>query len=119
MDNVPGEKVVIRMRRYWEKLRRANLISERKFAYLTKLELTPEDKARFIQRQLVETRQIKHVAAILDQYFNQPEESKNKGIRIITLKSSLVSQFRKTFGINKVREINNHHHAHDAYSEMG
>lgn len=116
MDDVPGEKVVIRMRRYWEKLLRANLISERKFAYLTKLELTPEDKARFIQRQLVETRQItKHVAAILDQYFNQPEESKDKGIRIITLKSSLVSQFRKTFGIHKVREINNHHHAHDAY----
>lgn len=116
MDDVPDQKVVIRMRRYWEKLLRANLISERKFAYLTKLELTPEDKARFIQRQLVETRQItKHVAAILDQYFNQPEESKNKGIRIITLKSSLVSQFRKTFGINKVREINNHHHAHDAY----
>ncbi len=116
MDDVPDQKVVIRMRRYWEKLLRANLISERKFAYLTKLELTPEDKARFIQRQLVETRQItKHVAAILDQYFNQPEESKNKGIRIITLKSSLVSQFRKTFGIHKVREINNHHHAHDAY----
>ena len=116
MDDVPGEKVVIDMRRYWEKLLRANLISERKFAYLTKLKLTPEDKARFIQRQLVETRQItKHVAAILDQYFNQPEESKDKGIRIITLKSSLVSQFRKTFGIHKVREINNHHHAHDAY----
>ena len=116
MDDVPDQKVVIRMRRYWEKLLRANLISERKFAYLTKLELTPEDKVRFIQRQLVETRQItKHVAAILDQYFNQPEESKNKGIRIITLKSSLVSQFRKTFGIHKVREINNHHHAHDAY----
>ena len=73
------KKVVIRMRRYWEKLLRANLISERKFAYLTKLELTPEDKARFIQRQLVETRQItKHVAAILDQYFNQSEESKDK-----------------------------------------
>ena len=116
MDDVPDQKVVIRMRRYWEKLLRANLISERKFAYLTKLALTPEDKAQFIQRRLVEARQItKHIAAILDQYFNQPEESKNKGIRIITLKSSLVSQFRKTFGINKVREINNHHHAHDAY----
>lgn len=116
MDDVPDQKVVIRMRRYWEKLLRANLISERKFAYLTKLELTPEDKARFIQRQLVETRQItKHVAAILDQYFNQPEDSKDKGIRIITLKSSLVSQFRKTFDIYKVREINHHHHAHDAY----
>lgn len=116
MDNVPGEKIVIHMRRYWEKLLRANLISERKFAYLTKLELTPEDKARFIQRQLVETRQItKHVAAILNQYFNQLKDDQDNGIRIITLKSSLVSQFRKTFGIHKVREINHYHHAHDAY----
>ena len=116
-DDVPDSKVVKRMKAYWEKLLRANLISERKFSYLTKLELTDDDKARFIQRQLVETRQItKHVAAILHQYFNQTQElEKEKDIRIITLKSSLVSQFRQVFGIHKVREINHHHHAHDAY----
>ncbi|MGX7173251.1 type II CRISPR RNA-guided endonuclease Cas9 [Enterococcus ratti] len=116
-DDVPGEAVVQRMRAYWEKLLKAKLISEKKFSYLTKLKLTPEDKARFIQRQIVETRQItKQVAAILNQRFNTQEEiEKNEGTRIITLKSALVSQFRKTFGIYKVREINHHHHAHDAY----
>ncbi len=27
----------------------------------------------------------------------------------------MTSQFRQTFGLYKVREINPHHHAHDAY----
>ena len=34
---------------------------------------------------------------------------------MITLKSKLVSDFRKDFQFYKVREINNYHHAHDAY----
>ena len=31
------------------------------------------------------------------------------------MKSTLVSQFRKDFELYKVREINDFHHAHDAY----
>ena len=54
--------------------------------------MTLEDKAHFIQRQLVETRQItKNVAGILDQRYNA--KSKRK-VQIITLKASLTSQFR-------------------------
>mgnify|MGYP006994474386 FL=1 len=63
--------------------------------------MSPEAKAGFIQRQLVETRQItKHVARLLDERFNNKKDEDNKTIRtvkIITLKSSLVSQFRKDF----------------------
>ena len=33
----------------------------------------------------------------------------------MTLKSNLVSNFRKEFELYKVREINDYHHAHDAY----
>ncbi|MCT4341613.1 type II CRISPR RNA-guided endonuclease Cas9, partial [Enterococcus durans] len=36
-------------------------------------------------------------------------------VKVITLKSKLVSDFRKDFQFYKVREINNYHHAHDAY----
>ena len=36
-------------------------------------------------------------------------------VKIITLKSNLVSNFRKEFKLYKVREINDYHHAHDAY----
>jgi CRISPR-associated endonuclease Csn1 len=119
-DNVPDESVVKKMRPYWEQLQKANLISKRKFDNLTKIErggLTDEDKAHFIKRQLVETRQItKNVAQILHQKFNSlDEENTENRTRIITLKASLTSQFRQIFNLYKVREINDLHHGHDAY----
>lgn len=118
-DDVPSEDVVRRMRPFWDKLLRSGLISQRKYSNLTKKELTLDDKAGFIKRQLVETRQItKHVARILDERFNKKCDDTGKRIRnvkVVTLKSSLVSTFRKEFELYKVREINDYHHAHDAY----
>lgn len=121
-DNVPSSKVVNRMLPVWENLKRAGLISERKFNNLTKIQrggLTDDLKAEFIKRQLVETRQItKHVAAILHDQFNSEIDEAGKRVvqtKVITLKSALTSQFRKEFELYKVREINDYHHAHDAY----
>lgn len=121
-DNVPGLEIVEKMKGFWQQLLKSKLISERKFNNLTKAErggLDERDKVGFIKRQLVETRQItKHVAQILDARFNAEVNEKNQKIRtvkIITLKSNLVSNFRKEFGLYKVREINDYHHAHDAY----
>lgn len=121
-DDVPSLEVVKKRKTHWYQLLKSKLISQRKFDNLTKAErggLSQEEKAGFIQRQLVETRQItKHVARLLDERFNNKKDEDNKTIRtvkIITLKSSLVSQFRKDFELYKVREINDFHHAHDAY----
>ncbi|HFI0563904.1 TPA: type II CRISPR RNA-guided endonuclease Cas9 [Streptococcus suis] len=123
-DDVPSLEIVHKKKNFWKQLLDSQLISQRKFDNLTKAErggLTNEDKARFIQRQLVETRQItKHVARILDTRFNTKLDEagnriRNPKVNIITLKSSLVSQFRKDYQLYKVREINNYHHAHDAY----
>ncbi|HEP1722950.1 TPA: type II CRISPR RNA-guided endonuclease Cas9 [Streptococcus pyogenes] len=121
-DNVPSEEVVKKMKNYWRQLLNAKLITQRKFDNLTKAErggLSELDKAGFIKRQLVETRQItKHVAQILDSRMNTKYDENDKlirEVRVITLKSKLVSDFRKDFQFYKVREINNYHHAHDAY----
>lgn len=123
-DNVPSLEVVEKMKAFWQQLLDSKLISERKFNNLTKAErerggLNELDKVGFIKRQLVETRQItKHVAQILDTRFNKEvteKDKKNRNVKIITLKSNLVSNFRKEFGLYKVREINDYHHAHDAY----
>ena len=123
-DNVPSLEVVEKMKAFWQQLLDSKLISERKFNNLTKAErerggLNELDKVGFIKRQLVETRQItKHVAQILDAQFNKEvteKDKKNRNVKIITLKSNLVSNFRKEFGLYKVREINDYHHAHDAY----
>ena len=123
-DNVPSLEVVEKMKAFWQQLLDSKLISERKYNNLTKAErerggLNELDKVGFIKRQLVETRQItKHVAQILDARFNKEvteKDKKNRNVKIITLKSNLVSNFRKEFGLYKVREINDYHHAHDAY----
>ncbi|KXT76314.1 CRISPR-associated protein, Csn1 family [Streptococcus sp. DD10] len=121
-DDVPSLEIVQKRKAFWRQLLDSQLISERKFNNLTKAErggLTEDDKAGFIKRQLVETRQItKHVAQILDARFNTEVTEKGKkkrAVKIITLKSNLVSNFRKDFELYKVREINDYHHAHDAY----
>lgn len=121
-DNVPSIEVVQKRKAFWQQLLDSKLISERKFNNLTKAErggLDERDKVGFIKRQLVETRQItKHVAQILDARFNtevNEKDKKNCNVKIITLKSNLVSNFRKEFMLYKVREINDYHHAHDAY----
>ena len=121
-DNVPSLEIVQKRKAFWQQLLDSKLISERKFNNLTKAErggLDREDKVGFIKRQLVETRQItKHVAQILDARFNTEvteKDKKDRTVKIITLKSNLVSNFRKEFRLYKVREINDYHHAHDAY----
>ncbi|MGY3765758.1 type II CRISPR RNA-guided endonuclease Cas9 [Vagococcus vulneris] len=122
VDDVPSINIVKKQKYFWKKLQDAKLISSKKYASLTKAEnggLTSKDKEIFIKRQLVETRQItKHVSQILDSKFNHEKDAEGQPIRnvlIITLKSSLTSQFRQMFDLYKVREINDYHHAHDAY----
>lgn len=114
LDNVPSKQVVGDMKPFWEDLYKAKLISQVKFQRLTTSERTPngvltEDmKAGFIERQLVETRQItKHVARILNDRFSDSQ--------VVTLKAQLVSNFRNMFHLAKIRELNDYHHAHDAY----
>lgn len=120
-DNVPSIDVVNLMEKFWESLHKSGLISQRKLENLTKQKkggLTEDDKANFIKRQLVETRQItKNVASILHKRFNGDNESETEieKVKVITLKASLTSQFRKEFQLYKLREVNDYHHAHDAY----
>lgn len=158
--DVPQESIVLRMSSFWELLAKSGQVSPRKLKNLKMKRISEGDKEGFINRQLVETRQItKHVANILANYF---KENKTE---ILTPKSSLTSQFREgvvyipkevfsaeetmnanmTYevagekilptgevkdskysnsnfrkvhfhnGFKKNRDINDYHHAHDAY----
>jgi len=158
--DVPAKGIVWKMRDFWETLAKNGQVSPKKLANLTKGSLSEKDKDGFINRQLVETRQItKHVANILASHFKEDE------VEILTPKSSLTNQFRegvvyvpaKEFnaeeavnngmtyevggmkyfpnlesvesrysnssfvrvhfheGFKKNRDINDYHHAHDAY----
>ncbi|EHO21858.1 hypothetical protein HMPREF9466_00233 [Fusobacterium necrophorum subsp. funduliforme 1_1_36S] len=85
------------------------MIGDKKYERLTRTtEFTDEELSDFIARQLVETRQsTKIVADILKNLF--PET------KIVYVKANLTSDFRKNFKILKSRDINDYHHAHDAY----
>ncbi len=119
LNDVPSKEVIDRMKAFWIKLLDCKLISERKFSNLTKADrggLTEQDKDRFINRQLVETRQItKNVAEILNSMLNSKENEDKDKTEILLLKAKMASDFRKTFGLYKIRELNDIHHANDAY----
>ena len=93
---------------WWNKLLKNKLISQKKFTNLIRSNYKDEDIEGFISRQLVEVRQItKHVANILENIY--------KGTEIIYLKANLSSNYRKKYHMFKYRDLNDYHHAHDAY----
>lgn len=94
---------------FWAMLRSKELISEKKYERLTRTTpLTDEELSSFISRQIVETRQsTKAVAELLKKRYPNTE--------IVYVKAGLVSDFRQEYGMIKCREINDLHHAKDAY----
>jgi len=97
------------MHSFWKSLLDGGFISKEKYGRLVRGEaFEPTELAGFIARQLVETRQgTKAVASILKQVLPDAE--------IVYVKARTVSEFRHDFKLVKVREINDLHHAKDAY----
>lgn len=106
---IPSHIITDKARENWIACKNAGLISKEKYERLTrKTELTADELAGFINRQLVETRQsTKAVAEILTEMF--PDTA------IVYSKASNADVFKKYFDIPKVREVNDYHHARDAY----
>lgn len=95
------------MRSYWEHLNKLRLISNKKLNLLLKPTFDDVDKEKFINRQLVETRQIiQNVKDLLMERF--------EATNIHLVKAGIVSKFRKSLELPKIRSYNNKHHAIDA-----
>lgn len=94
---------------FWSELKRRGTVSQKKFERLVRrTPLTEDELAQFVNRQLVETRQsTKAVAELLKVIY--------PNTKIVYSKANNVSDFRKEFDFIKCREINDHHHAKDAY----
>lgn len=140
--DTPSQTVVTQMNSYWEMLAKNGQVSPRKLANLKKGPITLKQREGFINRQLVENRQItKHVANILMNYYTGTDTL------VLTPKSGLTSQLRsgliyelnpafdeakaldrgKAYQVEryttvklhdrfvKNRKLNDYHHAHDAY----
>ena len=112
---------------YWKNLKKVGLISEKKYNNLQKNNVDDILTKGFINRQLVETRQIvKSVANLILDYYNEQ-------IDVIEVKASLSTSVRKMLTYEKKdnngfweenkdncmfyknRNMNDYHHAHDAY----
>lgn len=109
-DRYPlSEEVRHRQAAFWKILLDRGLISRTKYARLVRsTPLTADELASFIGRQLVETRQsTKAAAEILGKVF--------QNTTIVYAKAGNTSRFRQQFGFLKVRDVNDFHHAKDAY----
>lgn len=93
----------------WQTLLQKKLITKEKYHRLTRREgFDDNELAGFIARQLVETRQsTKAVTQLLKKAYPETE--------IVYAKAAAVSSFRQKFDFIKVRDINDYHHAKDAY----
>ena len=97
-----------KMEDFWKKLFDNGLISQTKYYRLIRTEFRQDQIDKFINRQLVETRQIiKHVANIIENHY--------EGTKVFTVRANLSHEFREKYGIYKNRNVNDFHHAHDAY----
>ena len=94
---------------HWKFLLDKGLINKEKFKRLTRVEpLTDDELSDFISRQIVETSQsTKAVAQILDQMYSDSD--------VVYVKARNVSEFRHNYDMLKCREVNDLHHAKDAY----
>lgn len=109
-DNYPiSSEIRKRQKGFWQVLLDKGLISRKKYDRLVRATpLTVEELADFVGRQLVETRQsTKAVAEILKHAL--------PGTQIVYCKAKAAAEFRHCWDFVKVRELNDYHHAKDAY----
>lgn len=101
--------IQMKQKSFWAFLKHQGLISERKYERLTRiLPLTADDLSGFIARQLVETNQsVKATTTLLRRLY--PD------IDVVFVKAENVTDFRHDNNFIKVRSLNHHHHAKDAY----
>ena len=104
------EKIINRQETWWKQLRKNGLIDEKKYYNLTRRKMfeTDKEKVKFVSRQLIETRQsTKYITNLLvNQYSNTD---------VFAIRSNLTHNFRKFFEVYKNRNVNDYHHAQDAY----
>lgn len=100
----------------WKSLVNAKLMSNEKYSRLIRTkDITKEEQEKFINRQLVETNQtVKLLRDLLVRYF-KGKTGEDYSQKIILSKASNVSDFRKDYGLTKSRDVNDFHHACDAY----
>ena len=103
-----AEDIRAKMAAHWKLLLDKDLISKKKYERLVRsYGLTADELSTFINRQLVETQQsTKAIAQLLEKRYDS---------KIVYVKARLASEFRQEYDFIKSRDVNDFHHAKDAY----
>lgn len=104
------DEIINNRMEWWKSLLDSGLISQTKYYKLIRRKMfgTDNEREKFVQRQLVETRQItKHVTNLLKNQYTNTD--------IYAIRGELTHNFREKYEIYKNRNVNNYHHAQDAY----
>ncbi|MBU3193414.1 type II CRISPR RNA-guided endonuclease Cas9 [Clostridium algidicarnis] len=106
-----SSQIINSNKEWWGILKKQGLIGIKKHTNLTRYDSFSENENKgFINRQLVETRQILiNVTELLMNCYGK------NGTKVIPIKAQLVNNFKSQFDIYKNRDVNDHHHAKDAY----
>lgn len=110
-DSLLLEDSIINARQeWWKSLHDNGLISPKKYFNLIRRKMfeTDADRENFVQRQLVETRQItKYVTNLLVNAYQNTQ--------IFAIRAHLTYGFRQKYKLYKNRNVNHYHHAQDSY----
>lgn len=106
-----NEKIIDKNIYWWKSLVKCGLMSEKKFKTLTRKELTDNDMKGFVNRQIVETSQInKNVFNMFKEIY------KDSDTHVYGVSYKLSFNIKERISLPKVRELNDFHHAQDAYT---
>ena len=104
------DAIINKQQVFWKYLHQRGLMDNKKYYNLIRRKMfeTDADKAKFVERQLVETRQAtKYITNLLvNQYKNS---------NVFAIRAELTHSLRETLKVYKNRNINDYHHAQDAY----
>lgn len=96
------------MRGQWRFLYQRGLMGNKKFRNLTRTAVSEYEQLGFINRQLVETSQIiKHVVTLFKAHY--------PNTRVEGINARLSAAVRDKYELYKIRELNDTHHAFDAF----
>lgn len=101
-------EIINNQKKFWKCLLDNNFMTKKKYYNLCRKEYKEEDIEGFVNRQLVETRQIsKHVVNLLNEVYGKET--------VISVYANVTKNYKEKYQLYKFRQVNNFHHAKDAY----
>lgn len=109
---VLSDRIIDSQSREWDLLYKNGLMSRKKYDNLRRRSVDDKDIEGFINRQLVETRQI------CTNVFRALKIIYNGKVPVYGVSAKLTYNLKQKINLPKIRELNDYHHAVDAYTAI-